>query len=263
MDTRPIGLFDSGVGGLSILKELIDELPNEDFIYLGDTKNFPYGNKSKETIINLARKNIEFLISKNVKLIIIACGTATSLAIDVVKKEYNIPIIGIIDPTISYLKDSHKDDETIGVIATSGTIKSGMWEKKIKDNIPNTNVINEKAPLLAIMAEEGWINNKVAEYTIKEYMKVFKNVNRLILGCTHYPIFEKLIEKELDKNVEIINTGKIISKYVNKFLNDNNINNNKKGHYLIYLTDTEDNFKNIARLFLNQDIEYIIIKTGV
>ena len=255
MNNKPIGLFDSGIGGLSVLKELINILPNEDYIYLGDTQNFPYGNKSKEAIIELAKKNIEFLISKNVKLIIIACGTVTSQALDEIKNDYNIPIIGIINPTIDYLISNHKDNEKIGIIATSGTIKSGVWEKKINDSINNVKLISEQAPLLAIMAETGWTNNKVAKYTIKEYMKTFKNVDKLILGCTHYPFFEDLIRKEIPHS-EIINTGVIVSKYIEKYLNNNKIiNNSKKGSFDIYLTDKEDNFKSIAEQFLNIKIK--------
>ena len=253
MDKRPIGLFDSGIGGLSVLKELMKKLPNEDFIYLGDTKNFPYGNRSKESIIELARNNIKFLISKNVKLIIIACGTVTSQAFDIVKNEYNIPIIGIIDPTIDYLKENHLKNETIGVIATNGTIKSGVWEKKIKSNLKDVKVISEKAPLLAVMAESGWTNNKVAEYTIKEYMKIFKKVDKLILGCTHYPFFTKLIKKEIPK-ANIINTGIIVAKYTKNYLINNNLCNDGTGSFIIYLTDKEDDFKTIGETFLNQKI---------
>lgn len=261
MNNKPIGLFDSGIGGLSVLKELINTLPNEDFIYLGDTHNFPYGNKSKSTIIELARKNIEFLISQNVKLIIIACGTVTSQALDIIKNEYNVPIIGIIDPTIDYLVDTHKKNEKIGIIATSGTIKSGMWERKIKDEISDVETVSEQAPLLAIMAENGWTNNKVAKYTIKEYMKIFKDVDRLILGCTHYPFFEELIKKELP-NTEVINTGVIVAKYTKDYLNNNFIKEN--GHFTIYLTEQEDNFKNLAEKFLDMKLDdnQIIIKSN-
>ncbi len=256
MDTRPIGLFDSGVGGLSVLKQLQELLPNEEFIYLGDTKNFPYGNKSKETIIELSKNNTNFLLSKKVKMVIVACGTATSQSIDILKKEYDIPIIGIIDPTISYLKDTYKPNETIGVIATTGTIKSGIWEKKIKEELKNVSVINEKAPLLAIMAEEGWTNNEVAEYTIKEYMKNFINIDKLILGCTHYPMFEKLIEKELPVNTEIINTGDIVARYVKEYLDKKNMkNSNTNKSFTIYLTDQEDNFKTISENFLETKID--------
>ncbi len=251
MDKRPIGLFDSGIGGLSVLKELMKKLPNENFIYLGDTKNFPYGNKSKDNIIGFTRNNIDFLMKKNVKLIVIACGTATSQALDIVKDEYNIPIIGIINPTIDYLTKSYQNKETIGVIATNGTIKSKMWETKIKEKINGAKIISEKAPLLAIMAESGWTNNKVAEYTIKEYMKVFKKVDRLILGCTHYPFFKKLIRKELP-NIEIIDTGVTVAKYLKNYLKENNLLNNGIGSYEIYLSDYNDEFKELAQKFLNQ-----------
>ena len=254
MDKRPIGLFDSGIGGLSVLKEFIKIMPNEEYVYLGDTKNFPYGNRSKESIIELAKKNIEFLINQNVKLIIIACGTVTSQALDIVKHNYNVPIIGIIDPTIDYLKKTHIDNENIGIIATNGTIKSKMWETKIKEKINNVNIISQPAPLLAIMAESGWTNNKVAEYTIKEYMKEFSNIDKLILGCTHYPFFTKLIKKEIP-NVEIINTGILVSSYTKDILEKNNLTNNTILKYTIYLTEQEDNFKSIAESFLETDID--------
>ena len=132
MDTRPIGIFDSGVGGLTVFSEIEKALPNESIIYLGDTKQFPYGNKSKETIIELAKKNIEFLIEKDVKVVVIACGTATSQALDIVKKIYSVPIIGIIEHTVLSIKNS--DTKRIGVMGTTGTIKSrklGKWNKKI------------------------------------------------------------------------------------------------------------------------------------
>ena len=261
MNNKPIGLFDSGIGGLSVLKELINTLPNEKFIYLGDTHNFPYGNKSKETIIELAKRNIEFLISKNVKLIIIACGTVTSQALDAIKNDYNVPIIGIIDPTIDYLVTTHKKNEKIGIIATSGTIKSGMWERKIKERINDVETISEQAPLLAIMAENGWTNNKVAKYTIKEYMKIFKDVDKLILGCTHYPFFEELIKKEIP-NAEVINTGIIVAKYTKNYLNSTSLKGN--GNFTIYLTEEEDNFKELAEQFLNIKLnnKQIIIKNN-
>ena len=255
MDNRPIGMFDSGVGGLTVLKEVKNLLPNEEIIYLGDTKRFPYGSKSKESIIEISRNCVKFLVSKNVKLIIIACGTATSQSIDVLQKEFDIPIIGIIDPTIKYLKENVQSKEKIGVIATQGTIRSKAWEKNILESINNVEVISQETPLLATMAEQGWTNNKVAKYTIKEYMKQFKKINRLILGCTHYPMFEELIKKELKKKVDIINTGEKVATYVKKYLEDNNMQNdeeNKKD--IIYLTDTESNFIIIAKNLLQQEI---------
>lgn len=256
MDLRPIGMFDSGVGGLTVLKEVKRLLPNEEIIYLGDTKRFPYGSKSKESIIEISRNCVNYLVSKDVKLIIIACGTATSQSIDVLKKELDIPIIGIIEPTIEYLKESVTEKEKIGVIATQGTIRSKAWEKNILKSIKNSEVISQETPLLATMAEQGWTNNKVAKYTIKEYMKQFKKVNRLILGCTHYPMFEELIRKELKRKVDIINTGEKVAIYVKKYLQDNDLqNDDKEKKNTIYLTDTENNFVNIAKNLLQEKIK--------
>ena len=157
---------------------------------IGDTKRFPYGSKSRETIIDISIQNVEFLIRKDVKCIIIACGTVTSQALSVLEDMFEVPIFGIIEPTIKDLKERITEKTTIGVIATKGTIKSNEWEKQIKENIPGVKVESRAAPLLATMAEEGWTSNKVAEYTVKEYMSQFKNVDKLILGCTHYPLFK-------------------------------------------------------------------------
>ena len=244
MDNRPIGMFDSGVGGITVFRELISRLPKEDVIYIGDTASFPYGSKSKETIIELTKRRIENLIEKNVKLVVIACGTATSQALEEVKKIYNIPIIGIIEPTVKYLKQTNKSK--IGIIATKGTIRSKGWTNAIKSQIESCQIYPKACPLLAPMAEEGWIDNDIAKLTIHEYLKDMKDIDSLILGCTHYPLFKNLIEKELEKDVEVINTGEMVSIEVEKYIiyNDmQNINNNKP-QYKIYLTDTESNFIN-------------------
>ena len=186
MDNRPIGMFDSGVGGLTVYKEVKKAFPNEQIIYVGDTKRFPYGSKTKENIINASKKCVDFLISENVKEIIIACGTATSRALDTLKATYDIPITGIIEPTVSYIKE--KNYKNIGVIATRGTIESNSWKINLEKKISDVNVYNQECPLLAPMAEEGWTKNEVAKLTIKEYLKNFENkkLDALILGCTHY-----------------------------------------------------------------------------
>ena len=188
MDNRPIGMFDSGVGGLTVYREIKKKLPNEQIIYLGDTKEFPYGSKSKQNIIELTKNNIEFLLEYDVKLIIIACGTATSQALKEVRKIYKVPIIGIIDPTVNYIKQN-KQYKNIGIMATRGTIKSNTWEKSLKNAIPDVKIYNKECPLLAPMAEEGWVDNEIAKLTIKEYIKYFPKLDALILGCTHYPLF--------------------------------------------------------------------------
>lgn len=253
MDTRPIGMFDSGVGGTTVFKELISTLPNEDVIYIGDTASFPYGSKSKETIIELTRKRIENLILKDVKLIVIACGTATSQALEEVKKMFSVPIIGIIEPTVKYLKQ--KNVKNIGVVATTGTIRSQGWERAIRNEINGCEIKNRACPLLAPMAEEGWTENEIAKLTIHEYMKDFFNVDALILGCTHYPLFKNLIVKELKEGTMVINTGEMVSKAVRDYLLEHGLENEKKHkpNYKIYLTDTECNFINVANQLLKDE----------
>lgn len=256
MDTRPVGIFDSGVGGLTVLSEIKKQLPNENIIYLGDTKNFPYGSKTKEEIIEFAIKNTEKLIELGSKIIIIACGTATSQAIDVLQTKFDVPIMGIIEPTVEYVKTQNIN--RVGVIATEGTIRSGAWEKKLKDKIENIEVINKACPMLATIAEEGRATSQEGRTVIKEYMEIFKNnkINKIILGCTHYPIYQELIREELGYPVELINTGVTVSKKLYEYLKENDLlNTEEKQEDLIYLTKPEDEFKIIAKNLLNFDIK--------
>ena len=256
MDKRAIGIFDSGVGGLTVFSEIRKNMPNENIIYLGDTKNFPYGNRSKEEIIEFAIENTKILINKGVKIIVIACGTATSQAIDTLTEMFDIPIVGIIDPTVEYIKE--KNIKQIGVIATEGTIRSGAWEQNLKNNIRDIEVINKSCPMLATIAEEGRAESKEGRTVIKEYMEPFKHnkIDKIILGCTHYPIYEKIIREELGYPVELINTGETVSKYLKEFLEKNNMQNtNKIGTEHIYLTKPEKEFRNIAKNIMKVDIE--------
>ena len=265
MENQSIGMFDSGVGGLTVYKEIKKAMSNEKIIYLGDTKNFPYGSKSKQSIIDLSKKNIDFLLEQNVKAIVIACGTATSQAIQEVQSIYKVPIIGIIQPTIEYI-ESNNVLKNIGVIATRGTIRSNSWEVNLKKQIKDINVFNKECPLLAPMAEEGWVDNEIAKLTIHEYIKDFPKLDALILGCTHYPLFKKIIEEQMP-NTEIINTGEKLANYMkNKIFDDGKTlaytYKNQQGKVLnennqdeIYLTDTECNFVNVAFKLLNEKIE--------
>ena len=256
MDKKSIGIFDSGVGGLTVLSEIKKKLPKENLIYLGDTKNFPYGSKTKEQIIEFAIHNVEKLIELGSKVIVIACGTATSQAIEVLQEKFEIPIIGIIEPTVKYVKN--KNINKIGVIATEGTIRSGAWEKKLKQEIEEIEVINKACPMLATIAEEGRARSEEGKAVIKEYMEPFKKnkIDKIILGCTHYPIYEDLIREELGYSVELINTGVTVSDELKEYLIKNNLLNKKnKNEDLIYLTREEKEFYNIAKNILDFDIK--------
>lgn len=256
MDKRPIGIFDSGVGGLTVLSEIKKQLPNENIVYLGDTKNFPYGSKTKDEIIEFAIRNTEKLIDLGAKIIVIACGTATSQAIDVLQSKFDVPIIGIIEPTVEYVKNQNIN--RVGVIATEGTIRSGAWEKILKNKIENIEVINKACPMLATIAEEGRATSQEGRAVIKEYMEPFKKnkIEKIILGCTHYPIYQNLIREELGYPVELINTGVTVSKELYKFLKENNLlNTEEKQEDFIFLTKTEEEFRMIAKNLLNFDIK--------
>lgn len=256
MDKRPIGIFDSGVGGLTVLSEIKKQLPNENLIYLGDTKNFPYGSKTKEQIIEFAIKNTQKLIELGAKIIVIACGTATSQAIEELKAKFNIPIIGIIEPTVEYVKE--QNIHRIGVIATEGTIRSGAWEKFLKKEIESIDVVNKACPMLATIAEEGRATSEEGRNIIKQYMEPFKKekIDKIILGCTHYPIYQDLIREELGYPVELINTGVTVSKELYKCLKEKNmLNIEEKQEDFIFLTKPEEEFKLIAKNLLNFDIK--------
>ena len=256
MDNRAIGIFDSGVGGLTVLTEIRNKLPNENIIYIGDTKNFPYGNKSREEIIDFAIENTKKLMQMGIKIIVIACGTATSQAIDLLKEIFDIPIIGIIEPTVEYIKGQRIKE--IGVIATEGTIKSGAWERNLKEKIPN-----KACPMLATVAEEGRAQSEEGRKIIKEYMKPFKEkkINKIILGCTHYPIYENIIKEEMVYDVELINTGTIVADYLKEYLKEKNIENiEKKEKEIVFLSKPEEEFKKIAKNIIKTEIEIVQLK---
>lgn len=252
MDDRPIGMFDSGIGGMTVYKEIARQLPNEKVIYLGDTKRFPYGAKSRETIIELTKKGVEFLIQKGVKEIVIACGTATSQALEIVKSQYDIPIIGIIEPTIQYIQ-KQSNIKKIGVIATAGTIRSKGWEQNIKKVRQDITIVNRACPLLAPMAEEGWTDNEIAKLTVKEYLKGLEDVDSLILGCTHYPLFKNFMKQELKANANLIDTGEMVANYLKETIVPTSQKEEKQLE--VYLTDTESNFIEVAHKLLGYPIK--------
>ncbi|MBQ9030201.1 MAG: glutamate racemase [Parasporobacterium sp.] len=201
MDLRnlPIGVFDSGVGGLTVAREIFRNLPNEKIIYYGDTARVPYGNKSRETIIRYSRQITQFLLSKNVKAIVIACNTATSLAIDAVKEMTDLPVIGVIEPGARAAVSATASGR-IGIIGTSATVTSGLYEKCIRDLLPDARVFSKACPLFVHLVEEGMIDDSVTVEMIHRYLDDMiesDRIDTLILGCTHYPLLRSVIAREI------------------------------------------------------------------
>lgn len=204
-----VGLFDSGIGGLTVLKELIKTHPNHHYIYFGDTINMPYGNKNKEELYFLSNNIIEFLISKEVDVVIIACGTVSSNIDEHFKSKYNVPIIDIISPTIDYINQNNFNN--LGLIATSMTVKSKVFSKRIAE------VREQECPSFVPLIENNEIDTEVCNEKIKEYLAPFKddNVKKIILGCTHYPLLTNKIKEYFNNDIELINMGTILANSIN------------------------------------------------
>lgn len=234
---QPIGIFDSGIGGTSIWKEINSLLPNEDTIYLADSKNAPYGQKSKEEILKLSIKNTEFLLNKGCKIIVIACNTATTNAIKYLRKNYNVPFIGI-EPAIKPAALKTKTN-TIGILATKGTLNSELFEKTSSNLNDNIKIIEQVGEGLVELIEEGKINSYEMEQLLLKYISPMRKekADCIVLGCTHYPYLTSIIRKITNDEINIIDSGEAVAKQLKNVLNSNNIlnvNTKKTSTHLFY-----------------------------
>ncbi len=254
MNNQPIGIFDSGIGGLTVLKELRKLLPNEDVIYFGDTARVPYGTKSKKTITKYAFQIADFLLRQNVKLIVVACNTVSSNSLNALKRAYKIPIIGVIEPGVE-LALSVSKNKRIGVIGTSATINSHKYKLLLNKKSPDVKVFEKACPLFVPLIESGFINSKITDLTVEYYLKDLKNKNidTLILGCTHYPLLTSAIKKFMG-NINIINSGYAVALKVKNKLASRKIKSlhKKKGKLRLFLSDYSDYIKEIAPLIMNE-----------
>lgn len=227
-NNNPIGIFDSGIGGTSIWKEVHQLLPNENTIYLADTKNAPYGQKTKEEIVALSSKNTEFLLNQNCKIIIVACNTATTNAIKELRSKYNIPFIGI-EPAIKPAAH-HTETETIGILATKGTLNSELFNRAV-ETYSNIKIIEQVGFGLVKLIEEGKMNSEEMTALLKSYLlpMVEANIDYLVLGCTHYPYLIPQIKKIIPNHIKIIDSGEAVAKQTKKVLEKNNLLNFSEG----------------------------------
>lgn len=254
---KPIGIFDSGVGGLTVFREIRKKLPEKDIIYFGDTARVPYGSKSKNTIIQYSLQNAAFLIRQNIKILVVACNTSSAYAIDELKKHFHIPIIGVIEPgAIKALEMTR--NKRIGIIGTYGTIKSGSYEKSLKALSKDCYIFSKATPLLVPLVEENWIDHQVSKMIIKEYLTELlkQKIDTLILGCTHYPVLKKVIKEVVGKDVQLVDSAESVAQKIQQFFSEES-SGERIGNNTFYISDNPEKFKLLGKQILKQDLENV------
>lgn len=257
---KSIGVFDSGVGGLTVVKELIRQLPSEDIIYFGDTARVPYGIKSKETVIRFSIENILFLLKQDVKLICVACNTVSSVALPIIKSHFRLPLVGVISPGVRQAVYATQN-KRIGVIGTRGTIESHTYVKEIKQLDPAMKVTAVACPLFVPFAEEGWVSGLEVLSVAKKYLQPLKKagVDTVILGCTHYPLLKPMIKKALGEQVTLIDSAKQVAMEVKKILATEGMLNagQRQARHKFYVTDNTKWFSSVAERFLGAPLSNV------
>lgn len=266
-DNRPIGVFDSGLGGLTVVKQIVKLMPNEDIVYLGDTARVPYGTRSKEVIKKFSLEDARFLLKHNIKALVIACNTASAIAGDTLKKTLDIPIFEVISGAAKNAVSLSKNKK-IGVIGTRATIESGAYQAKINKINSQIKVISGACPLFVPFIEEGNTKSKSLDLIAKDYLTPIINegIDTLILGCTHYPIIKEVIKNNLGfKKIVLIDPGQVESENILKFLKDKKMQNQQKtkGRVKYFVTDVTKRFKTVAEMFLDDKIHGSLKKVSL
>ncbi|MEG1311358.1 MAG: glutamate racemase [Romboutsia sp.] len=261
MSNRPIGVFDSGLGGLTVLKEIMKILPNENIVYFGDTARVPYGPRSKDTVIKYTFQAINFLLSKDVKAIVIACNTATARALKEANEKYDIPIIGVIEAGARTAAYSTKN-KIVGVIGTEGTISSKAYNLEIGKIDKDIKIIDKACPLFVPIVEEGWANTDIASLTAKKYLHelIKQDIDSLVLGCTHYPLLKRTIGEVVGEQIKLVNPAKETAKDIKIILQNKSLvrhEDSLNSIYEYYVSDIPEKFASIAEEFLNKEIQNI------
>jgi len=254
---RAIGVFDSGIGGLTVLKELAGALPAEDFIYLGDTARVPYGAKSNEVIIRYSRENTEFLLAKGIKLLVVACNTSSAIALATIARDTIVPVIGVIEPGARAAAAASRNGR-IGVIGTEATIASGAYTRALQQLRPGVEIYTRACPLLVPLVEEGWTDNEIAERTVAHYLKSLKlsGIDTLLLGCTHYPLLIDLFRRVLGPGVSLVDSAVATVAAVTERLNELRLTRARgMGTQSFFVTETPERFVRLGRRFLGPQVE--------
>ncbi|NLD45820.1 MAG: glutamate racemase [Clostridiaceae bacterium] len=257
MDNRPIGVFDSGLGGLTVLNEIDNILPAESIVYFGDSGRAPYGTKSKETVIKYTFQDIRFLLNQDIKMIVIACNTASACSLELVKHSFDIPVVEVVQPgAATAVKETR--NKRVGVIGTLATVSSGVYEKAITRLDPSIEIFSKACPMFVPLAEEGWWNNDIAFMIAQEYLEPLKEVgiDTLVLGCTHYPLLQNTISKVMGDGVKLVSSALEVAKVVKEVVDQNNLERDERVNpvYRYYTSDSVDKFESLGNSILAKKI---------
>jgi len=254
---RPIGVFDSGIGGLTVVRALMRALPHENIVYFGDTARVPYGSKSPQTVREYAAEDTDFLTTHLVKMVVVGCNTVSSVALDVVQKRANVPVVGVIIPGARAAVSATKR-KIVGVIGTVGTIASNAYTNAIRQLDSSVTVVSQACPLFVPLAEEGWIDHKATELIAKEYLFPLKvqKVDAVVLGCTHYPLLKEVISTTFSDGVRLIDSGEEVAADVEQILDEQRLCNpsKQKANVQLFVSDIPHKFAEVGERFLGRKL---------
>jgi glutamate racemase len=253
---RAIGIFDSGVGGLTVAREIAGVVPNEHLIYLGDTARYPYGTKSAEVVRSYSLENAAFLADKGIKLLVVACNTASSVALDLLSERLDVPVIGVIEPG-ARAAVAHTRNRKVGVIGTEGTIASGTYTRALKRLASDLEIYTRACPLFVPLAEEGWTDNEVARITAERYLTSLRRsgIDTLVLGCTHYPLLANVIGAVMGDEVQLVDSARTTAATVRETLSRYGLARRGTGSVSFFVTDVPDQFVKVGSRFMGQRVE--------
>ena len=268
MNRRPIGVFDSGIGGLTVVRELLHQLPNESLIYFGDTARVPYGNKSPATVRRYAREILDFLVARDVKMVVVACNTASAHALEELKRVAAVPVEGVIDPGARAAVAASRSGR-IGVIGTAGTIASGAYERAIHAHAGAAVVVAQACPLFVPLVEEGWLDHPATRLVAEAYLGglAARDIDTLVLGCTHYPLLKPLLGDVLGPSITLIDSAEQTARAVAAALADSGLHAPKtaEGGVHFVVSDAPETFKRVGKRFLGErvrEIELVVLGDG-
>lgn len=253
----PIGVFDSGVGGLTVAREIMRQMPQEQIIYFGDTARVPYGSKSRDTIIGFSRQIAKFLLTKNVKAIVIACNTASAFALEAIQKELSIPVFGVIRPGAIAAANTTKSGK-IGIIGTEGTVNSRIYTHTISQLCPEVQVYEKACPLFVPLVEEGWLYDSVTIEIAERYLNELQgyDIDALVLGCTHYPLLRHTVQKVMGPEVKLVNPAYETAKQVKNVLMERGLEcSSQQPNHKFFVSDATEKFKAFANTILPCEVE--------